>query len=66
VPYARGGEASVENLSLVCRAHNALIAERDYGPELMRSKRQQVPERVASVEAGGDSGILVAANADKN
>ena len=54
VPYARGGESSVENLRLVCRAHNALFAERDYGLELMRSKRPQTrdsfeergPERV--------------------
>lgn len=45
LPYARGGEASVENLRLVCRAHNALFAERDYGPDLMRSKRRQGPER---------------------
>lgn len=27
VPYAKGGEATVDNLSLVCRAHNALFAE---------------------------------------
>src|SRR3954447_2384748 len=56
-PYARGGKATVENLRLVCRAHNALFAERDFGRALMRSKRMQtrdpsgglapeVPERV--------------------
>ena len=45
VPYARGGQASVENLRLVCRAHNALFAERDYGPEVMRSKRPEMRER---------------------
>jgi hypothetical protein len=38
VPYARGGSATLENLRLVCRAHNALFAERDYGPRFMRSK----------------------------
>jgi hypothetical protein len=38
-PYARGGEATVENVRLVCRAHNALFAERDYGKAFMRSKR---------------------------
>src|SRR3954469_24479637 len=53
-PYARGGKATVENLRLVCRAHNALFAERDFGRAWMRSKRMQTrdpsgglaPERV--------------------
>src|SRR4051812_24072284 len=40
-PYARGGKATVENLRLVCRAHNALFAERDFGRAWMRSKRMQ-------------------------
>jgi 5-methylcytosine-specific restriction endonuclease McrA len=31
VPWARGGEHTVENLRLLCPAHNALEAERDYG-----------------------------------
>jgi hypothetical protein len=35
VTYARGGEASVENLRLMCRCHNALLAERDYGARYM-------------------------------
>src|SRR3954466_10147068 len=54
-PYARGGKATVENLRLVCRAHNALFAERDFGRALMRSKRMRTrdpsgglaPERVS-------------------
>jgi DNA mismatch repair ATPase MutL len=41
LPYARGGEATIENLRLVCRAHNALFAERDFGRTWMRSKRTQ-------------------------
>jgi 5-methylcytosine-specific restriction endonuclease McrA len=53
-PYARGGEATVENLRLVCSAHNALFAERDYGRQFMRTKLMQTrapvdqlgPERV--------------------
>lgn len=32
VPFARGGPATVENLELRCRAHNAHEAERDFGP----------------------------------
>ncbi len=34
VPFARGGLASVENLELRCRAHNAYEAERDFGPRV--------------------------------
>jgi hypothetical protein len=35
VTFARGGAASVENLRLVCRAHNLFFAERDYGAGFM-------------------------------
>ncbi len=31
VPFARGGAATVENIQLRCRAHNAYEAERDFG-----------------------------------
>jgi hypothetical protein len=31
VPYARGGDTSVENLELRCRAHNVYEAERQFG-----------------------------------
>jgi hypothetical protein len=31
VPYARGGEATAENIQLRCRAHNGHEAELDYG-----------------------------------
>jgi 5-methylcytosine-specific restriction endonuclease McrA len=31
VPYARGGETSVENLELRCRAHNVYEAEQQFG-----------------------------------
>jgi hypothetical protein len=38
VTYARGGAATVENLRLACRAHNGLLAERDYGVSYMRGR----------------------------
>jgi len=38
-PLGRGGIASVENVRLRCREHNALEARRVYGSEFMRSKR---------------------------
>ena len=39
IPFARGGEATAENMKLLCRAHNALHAERDFGAAVIRSKR---------------------------
>jgi 5-methylcytosine-specific restriction endonuclease McrA len=51
VPVARGGEATVENIRLRCRAHNQHAAERAFGTEFMNRKRQeaggQVPKRPA-------------------
>ena len=38
-PFARGGQHNPENLALVCRAHNALLAELDYGKEKMARHR---------------------------
>jgi hypothetical protein len=32
VPYALGGEATVENISLRCREHNVYESERIFGP----------------------------------
>ncbi len=31
-PFARGGEHSVDNISLYCKTHNQYAARRDYGP----------------------------------
>jgi len=39
VPRARGGESTPENLRLLCRAHNQLMAEREFGTEFMDRKR---------------------------
>ena len=39
IEVARGGEASVANVRLLCHAHNQLEAERTFGPEFMRHKR---------------------------
>ncbi len=46
-PVARGGESSVANLHLRCRAHNQFMAERTYGAEFMRQKREKARERAA-------------------
>jgi hypothetical protein len=36
---ARGGEATVDGIRLLCRAHNQFAAERTFGSEFMRHKR---------------------------
>ena len=36
---ARGGEATVDGVRLLCRAHNQHAAERTFGTEFMRHKR---------------------------
>jgi hypothetical protein len=40
VPYALGGEATASNLRLRCHAHNQYEAERTYGAQFMRNKRE--------------------------
>ena len=44
---ARGGEATVSNLRLRCRAHNQYEAERTYGAGFMRHKRERRADRKA-------------------
>ena len=39
-PHARGGPNAIENVSLRCRAHNALAAEQDFGRAFMERKKQ--------------------------
>ncbi len=48
-PYAVGGRATVENIELRCRAHNAYEARLFFGPDVVREERAWwgglVPER---------------------
>jgi hypothetical protein len=37
-PFARGGDATVDNLRLSCRAHNQFLAELDYGRGYVRER----------------------------
>jgi HNH endonuclease len=41
-PVARGGKSTVDNVRLLCRAHNQHAAERTYGTEFMDQKRREV------------------------
>jgi hypothetical protein len=45
LPAARGGQATVANLRLRCRAHNQFEAERTYGVGFMREKREAAKAR---------------------
>ena len=49
-PYARGGEASIGGIRLLCRAHNQYEAERTFGPEFMHHRREAA--RIRASEAG--------------
>ena len=57
-PVARGGESTAANLRLRCRAHNQLEAERQFGADFMRQRREQGrPEaRTSTQEAGRAAG----------
>ena len=46
VPVARGGQSTVENLRLRCRAHNQFTAEQAFGAEFMRFKRTEAYVRM--------------------
>jgi hypothetical protein len=37
-PFGRGGPATVSNIHVMCRAHNQLLAERDYGRAFMQQR----------------------------
>ncbi len=54
VPFARGGNATVENLRLRCSAHNQYEAERVFGADFMKRKRQEAWE--ASAPENRDNG----------
>ena len=48
IPVARGGESTVENLRLLCRPHNRLVAECEFGRAHMQAKREIVQRRRAA------------------
>lgn len=66
-PRARGGPSTVENLRLLCRAHNQLAARRVFGDEWMtrraeqRSEQRAASARRTSVETGAHTPTSTAA-----
>ena len=47
---ARGGQATTDRMRLRCRAHNQFTAERTFGVEFMRGKREQARAARAKAE----------------
>jgi hypothetical protein len=45
LPFARGGKSSTANLQLMCRTHNAHLAERDFGAAHLERFRRGAPTR---------------------
>jgi 5-methylcytosine-specific restriction endonuclease McrA len=52
-PFARGGDHSPGNLTLMCRAHNTLLAEQDYGEDVMARFRAATSRASVPVDAYG-------------
>ena len=52
-PFARGGDHSPANLTLMCRAHNTLVAEQDYGEDVMARFRAATSRASVPVDAYG-------------
>jgi 5-methylcytosine-specific restriction endonuclease McrA len=52
-PFARGGDHSPANLTLMCKAHNTLVAEQDYGEDVMARFRAATSHASVPVDAYG-------------
>jgi hypothetical protein len=53
LPFARGGDHSPANLTLMCRVHNTLLAEQDYGEDVMARFRAATSRSSVPVDAYG-------------
>jgi len=52
-PFARGGDHSPSNLTLMCRTHNTLLAEQDYGADVMARFRASASRATMPVDVYG-------------
>ena len=52
-PFGRGGDHSPGNLTLMCEPHNALLAELDYGKEVMARFRASASRATVPVDVYG-------------
>jgi 5-methylcytosine-specific restriction endonuclease McrA len=53
--FARGGESTVANIRLLCRAHNQYEAERTFGAGFMSGKRRAAAEARAAAKAEAEA-----------
>ena len=51
--FGRGGDHSLGNLVLMCRTHNTLLAEHDYGKEVMARFRDSASRGSVPVDLYG-------------
>jgi 5-methylcytosine-specific restriction endonuclease McrA len=58
VEVARGGEPTLENIRLRCRAHNQFTAEQTFGAGFMQRKRDEARE--AATEKHAENAVAVA------
>ena len=49
-PVARGGRSVADNVRLLCRAHNQMLADQTFGPGFMRDKREGAHRRALEHE----------------
>jgi hypothetical protein len=56
-PFGRGGAHRIANVRLMCRPHNQLLAERDYGKEKMARFRRGAGGASGGTEAGRGRGV---------
>jgi 5-methylcytosine-specific restriction endonuclease McrA len=55
VPVAHGGDATLANLRLRCRAHNVYAAEKAFGAEFMRRKLEDARDKAAEETRKADA-----------
>jgi hypothetical protein len=63
-PFGLGGDHRPEGLALMCRTHNALLAEEDFGREKMARHRRR--GRTGSPVGSGTVGVVVGDGTDQD
>jgi 5-methylcytosine-specific restriction endonuclease McrA len=57
-PVARGGQATVSGIRLLCRAHNQHAADCTFGAGFMHGKREQARDRAAQANLHTQAGVM--------